>query len=1011
MEQNASRRTPAPAAAVRTEQVLESYYGQLVTWGTLLTRGDMSQAQDVVHDFYLHLTLTKPDLSGISNLDGYLYKSLRHIYLSGLARSSREALQFTSIAEFDSVQFALATNRSGDPLQRQNDLRKVCCYSVWRKAHTKGASYFILRFFHGYHHQEIADLACLPISAVYNKLRTFRAEVRSHLEEPGKLQFTSRDLPPTPAMHWSPLSSIDLFKELRQTILTARTSACLPEDELIALYRREHSNPISCSLLSHIVSCERCLTLIDQHMRRPTLKDREPLDSLDASAEDTGDGVAAPTGMPRERLQRSVRRQRTEILDHRPRTLSIAVDGKILASHDVQAQRSVLSARIERPEHANFVEVFSEQGIRLALLSIGDLPPEGPHGQSQRVDLNDERWLDLCLSFDGLGLNSEVTYFDPALATEFMEVDPADVPPFRVLSRPEPASSGNGDVLSWPGVSSLLASVRRFLRPMGPSPVIAWSLVLACALCIAGYFVFHTPKSLPTLNAHEVLNHSIQVEATSLAGQTEHQVLHYEEAALDGNIVKQGTIDLWKDGDGKRHMRRLYDTRHRLIAAEWKQRSGERGQYQKTEDPLPPNSGSELLAGNLWMQDLSPAAFSELSGGAAQVRPTEDGYELTSAEASVTQPHLVSATLVLDSHFHAIRETMRVRGDADVHEVRLVQADYERRPASSVPDAIFDPLDQGVTSMLVPHSALPKGVLSDVQLAELHIAVLYQLNNLRADTSEPIEVEQTLDGHIRVSGTVADDDRKQEILSRLMVLNDHQLIDIRLISPQDVIRVANSRQAAAGAISTYDLGETKAPADAVLRGYFQSQRLSGEPLDAAVQAFSREALGHAQRALQDASALSRLASAFPVTELRSISFSSQQQWSEMAAKYAAALQVELRDLHDQVGRLSPSHLELPSANNVGAAIGDPPAFARAANQLLVKTQSLNRNVGSEFASGQSPDTPPTDIDSMAAATSNAIPLQEAAEVTDFAVQLNAAARTAQVNRQHSRTEMQAPNRP
>jgi hypothetical protein len=79
MEQNSSRRTPAPAAAVRTEQVLESYYGQLMAWGTLLTRGDVGQAQDVVHDFYLHLTLTKPDLSGVANLDGYLDKSLRHI--------------------------------------------------------------------------------------------------------------------------------------------------------------------------------------------------------------------------------------------------------------------------------------------------------------------------------------------------------------------------------------------------------------------------------------------------------------------------------------------------------------------------------------------------------------------------------------------------------------------------------------------------------------------------------------------------------------------------------------------------------------------------------------------------------------------------------------------------------------------------------------------------------------------------------------------------------------------
>jgi DNA-directed RNA polymerase specialized sigma24 family protein len=834
----------APVSAMRTEQVLERYYGQLVKWGTLLTRGDEGKAQDLVHDFCLHFTVTKPDLSGITNLDGYLYKSLRHIYLSGLAQSSREALQFVNAAEFDSIQLALTPRQSSDPLQRQNDLRRICCYSVWRKAQTKGASYFILRYFHGYHHQEIADLACTNLAAIYSKFRRFRVEVRSYLVEPGKLQFTSRDVPPTPDLHWTSLSSIYLFKELRKTILDARAGDCLPEDKLIALYSSERSKPIACSLLSHIVSCERCLALVDSHLQRPTLRDREPLDEIgDISVGDrTEAGKSA--GISRERLLRSVRRYTTEVLEHRPRTLSIAVDGKILASHDVQAQRNTLSARIERPENASFVEVFSEQGIRFALMSIGELPPEGPHGQTQRVDLSDDRWLDLSLSFDGLGLNSEVVYFDPALAPELVEGDDSDEL-VRILHQSESNRTGDGSILSWPRATAWFASMRHFLRPVMPSPVIAWSLVLACVFCVTGYFVFRTPKSVPTLNAREVLNDSIQVEAASLAGQTEHQVLRYEEASLDGNIVKQGTIDLWKDGDGKRHMRRLYDTQHRLIAAEWKQRSGEHGQYPKTEDAQPSNSGSELQAGSLWMQDLSPAAFSELNGGATRVRPTEDGYELTTAEPVVSQPQLVSATLVLDSHFHAIRETMRVRGGADVYEVRLVQADYERRPASSVPDAIFDPLDQGLGSMLVPRPASPKGIASDAQLAELHIAVLYQLNNLRADTSEPIEVEQTFDGHIRVSGTVADDDRKQEILSRLTLLNDHQLLDVRLVSPQDVIRAAKTTQAVAGAISTYDLGETKAPADAVLRGYFQAQGLSGEPLDAAVQAFSREALGHA----------------------------------------------------------------------------------------------------------------------------------------------------------------------
>src|SRR6202034_3808813 len=101
-----------------------------------------------------------------ANLNGYLYTCLRHIYLSGLARSSREALHVVSVAEYDCLDFALSASRSGDPLQRQNDLRRICGYAVWRKESSKSASCFIFHFFHGYGRREIAELACLPLAGV-----------------------------------------------------------------------------------------------------------------------------------------------------------------------------------------------------------------------------------------------------------------------------------------------------------------------------------------------------------------------------------------------------------------------------------------------------------------------------------------------------------------------------------------------------------------------------------------------------------------------------------------------------------------------------------------------------------------------------------------------------------------------------------------------------------------------------------------------------------------------------
>lgn len=1010
MDQNSQQwSVPTPASEVRTDQVLERYYGQLVEWGTLLTRGDECKAQDLVHDFCLYFTLTQPDLSNVANLDGYLYKSLRHIYLSGLAQSSREALQFVNIAEFDSIRLALTPRQSGDPLQLQNDLRRICSYSVWRKDHTKGASYFILRYFHGYHHQEIAKLACTNIAAIYSKFRRFRIEIRSYLEEPGKLQFTNRELPPTPPQHWTPLSSADHFRELRKAILDARTGECLPEEELIALYSSEQPKPISCSLLSHIVSCERCLALIDSYLKRPTLKDREPLDEASDASDAASTRARRQTAISRERILRSVQRHKSEILDHRPRTLSIAIDGRILASHDVQAQQNVLSARIDHPENASFVEVFSEQGIRLAMLSIGDLPPEGPHGQTQRVALSDERWLDLTLSFDGLGLNSEVMYFDPALAPDVAEEEDSDAPA-EILSRPRPRHKGEGNMLPWPRASAWLASIRRFLRPLTPSPVVAWSLVITCVFGIAGYFVLRTPKTVPTLSARDVLDRSIQVEAAGLVGQTEHEVFRFEEATADGSIFKQGTIDLWRDGDGKRLMRRLYDTRHRLIAAEWVENNGEHGEYQ-ADNAHPPAGDLELLADDLWKQNISPDSFRNLNGENAQVRPTEDGYALT-AQPGAADPQLISATLVLDAHFHPIREVLRMRNTGAIREVRYVEADYERRPSSSVPDAIFDPRDQGLRARADRHPFAPESLASDVQLTELHIAVLYQLSSLNADVNDPIEVDRTSDSHIRIAGMVASDDRRQEILSRLSLLDNHQLLEMQIVSPSDLDKRGKKLpRTPIGVVSMYDVGLTKPPADAALRTYFQAQALSGAALNDAVTGFSREALDHALRALQNASALKRLSDAFTPAELAAASLVSQQQWTEMVAKHATALEVELRALNNQLAILPQFARQIPNATRTPLVIDTPAQFARAANELFARTKSLDQSVSSIFASSQAPVTQTADIRSLINATRDAIPLQDAVELTSFSVQLNASGRTAAMNRQHGRPETQTPDRP
>jgi DNA-directed RNA polymerase specialized sigma24 family protein len=973
----------------RPDKLLEQYYDRLQEWALLLTRGDVGKAQDIVHELCLHLTLSSPDLSNVRNLDGYLYTCLRHIYLSDIARCAREAVQSIGLGDFDSIQIVFRPQASGDSIQQQNDLRRICSYVIWRKSQAKSAAYFILRFLHGYYRSEIATIAGVSLSTIDPKLNKVRSEVHLHLAHPGKLQFANRDLPPNPVMHWTPISSLALFKELRDSILAARQGECLTEEDLLYHYRIPIAEPVSCSLLSHIVSCERCLSLIDAHFQRPTLIDREPLDGFGSSSDPSCREPRKGRGVTRESMLRSVRRHGSEIFEHRPKTLSIAVDGRTLAFHEVQSERNKLSARIERPESGSFVEVFSEQGLRLALLSLFELPPDGPHEQSQRISLSEGRWLELCLTFDGLGLNCEVLYFDPVLAMSEQDDDAAESMLLH-LARPKKASLG-----FWTGDASLLAFLLRWVRTFGLRPELAWSLVVVCVIGGVSYHVFHRSQPVPSLNAAEILERSIQVEMADMQGQTEHQVFRFEEAATDGTVLKQGQIDLWQDGDGRRHIRRLYDNSHLLLAAEWKERNGERGEYRKPRPSAPLHAeDAELTGDELWKQEISPRAFENLSRKNVQVLTTKEGFELTTSQPELPLAKSIWAKLMLDQDFRPTGEIIRLRDGNGIREIRFIQANYERHPSTQVSDTIFDPREQ------IPHAKstrdpAPFVPTSDkLLLAQLHLAVLYQLSSLNADTSDPIEVDRTVDGRIRVTGTLATDDRKRSIESLLNLLDNHQILQLDLFSPSDFLKTTRLPRALTRSATVYVVGQGGPAADPEIRAYFQAQGLTQKPLDAAVNGYSGDALAHALRALQNAAALKRLTTSFTPSDLRSIDLISKQHWTEMVAKHAVALNLELRVLHEQLSLLSPSPSEDSSLDSGFPAIEGSAQFAHAVDDLLASTKDLEQRVSHLFASGPTKDLETSDIKRMIAATNRAIPLRGAMEVTSLAVQLNSPEKTA-----------------
>lgn len=955
------------------EYLLKSRYSQLLIWGRSLTRGDIGKAQDIVQELCLYFTLKRPDLRTVENVEAYLYTCLRHIFLSDLARSSREASRVVNIADFDSFDFAMDPKRTGDPLERQNDLRRICNFSIWRKEKSKTASYFVLHFFHGYSRQETAVMVRLPMAAIYNKLKAARQEIKVYLQNSSKLRIADNDMPPPAPRSWALLSAPELFKELRTAILNARQRECLPEQELLGYYSPLHSEPIPCHLLSHLVSCERCLDLIDHHFQRPRLADREALDGIGSAGETSGSARKATSEIHAFEV---LKKRWKQVYEHRPYTLSIAHNGNIIASHDVVSSRSTLSARIIDPRSDEFLEVFSDQDVRLALLSIGDLPPNGPARLEQRVHLSDSRWLEFLVTFDGLGLQSEVTYYDEALAWDgalaaSMEAEgesPGAPASYGATRRKERFAAHD-----WIG---------RLLQALTPRPALVWALSLLLIAGATGYLMLRNENRPQDVAA--ILDQSIRVEAAEAHGTTEHQVLRVEEIFAQGVTKQRGTIELWKDADGSRYIRRLYDPNHHLVAAQWQNKSGTHSHFN--EKGTRPGEQNELLASDLWQQDLSASGFRKL-GGQQSFVPTANGYEVTAVLPAEQRPHLISATLVLDKRFQPTEQIFAVRGDKRTLRLRLIQISLERKDSTSVPDSRFDLTDSASSSAAHLHSLF--GSHSTVaaeqkgsQISELQIATLYLLYELHADVGKPIEVTKTSNGRVRISGSIADPILKQQLVKRLKMLVNSEFLDIELNEP---IRLPAHRMNNVQPADThvYEMGETRPLIEPSLSKYLLSQNVPQAKVNSAMEQYAQNVLLLSQRGLQNAYALHRLGLVFSSSGIGSLDPISQKHWTEMVDRHSADLNAELRNLSEKLAPIGVASVD--SLSSQASSIDNGEQFLQSTTELLDRVQEVNQVLGTLFTANSTSQT--QDPHSLLERGMNAIPLRQAGEIRRFASKL------------------------
>jgi RNA polymerase sigma factor (sigma-70 family) len=921
---------------ITPEELFIRRYGQLLSWSLHLTSGDRTAAEDLLHDVYILFSLHRPDISSIDNLEGYLYTMLRNLHISRLRRAARSPLKQLSVVDFDSAERVLHAHTTEDRVLVQDQLRAVCRYACARKEKAKAACALILRFFHGYYPSEVARVLRTTRQAVDVRLLRARNEVKLFLENPRALGLLEGRLPVAAAPAGRARPADDFLDELRQTVYQSRLGPCLPRPRLKELYGPDAETQPEQAQLAHVVSCPECLDEVNGLLGIPRLSERHPSDSIGRDSRggggrDGGQGGASGGGVPPPKPLH-LRRSAGEVFEHKPQELCVSVNGHVRGLHRVNSEHSELSLAVETAEPISFVEIFSEQDLRLLMLPV-TAPPAGAGEQAAGVSLSGGRRLDVAFKFQSPWPAVHVLYHDPT----FREVEELESDPLKLdeaLPSGATAAGGRGSrVLG--GIGARLKGLLSgdfWLRPGAVTVPLALLLVTAILV-----WRLQGPASV---SAAELLSRSASAEETRYPGAVTHSVIRLEERQAGGAAVRGRQVQVWRSAETGLTVRRLYDERGQLMAGEWRSADGSRVVYHspraRADRPRDAHDAS-LKIDDVWRLGLSARDFTVLIGSDADARVEEkdDSYLLThEGGAGAAVRGLVRATLVLNRHsLRATEQRLTVRqGESERHFV-FTEVLHESWPEGSQPPKVFERDAEFGDAVTVSEEQPAAGPAKSSQ-AEAHassapderatvaleVEVLKLLNQAGADLGEQVVVARTSQGSLRVQAVVDTEERKAQILRALAPVMGERAVAVDVVTAVEAQRRRTQTRKPTGptTVRQFEPGDGHVPADTELRRHLRAQGRSDEQLDADVLNFSVRASAHSRNALQHAWALKRLAGRFSARELDSLDAASKLKLLSMVREHADAVRREAAALRQQLQPVFPPERAVPPGGGTGA---------------------------------------------------------------------------------------------
>ena len=964
----------APKREQKREELFTERYERLLAWALRLTNQDRPSAEDLVQDAFIQFVLGRTSLEEIENIDGYLRRMLRYMHLSRMSRSAEKVLDRTiSITDYDSFDQSWRAIEPARRMQVKEELSQICAYACSRKETSRAGAVLILRFFHNYYPSEIAQVLRTSRHCVDQWQRVARSELKLYMTERGGLRLMRAKLSPEPRQTILSAWDGDLIGELRQMIFNSRKDDCPPIEQLQEFYQSNNTETLPTAKLGHIVSCRFCLDAVNRLLDLPLLAGRyqSEEDQPETPPQDKNGGGSSGGGTID--LGERYRKRLREVSEHKPKELRIAVNGSVVSSIKVSSEKSELNLNLAQQKNVKFVEVFSEQGVRLLFFAVSetDLPNTR---QWATIELSEGRTLDACLRFEN-GPVLQVIYNEPLIIEEVGQTplklvkDAVEVAPSMTNSEGIHASSQFASLfrpLRWP-LEMVLNAVKsgkaietsplevsdtnqanyfasRQMSLLGlASPASRkhpwahpqWLAVLVLTIIIIGSFLLFKTKTTPTLTAANLLEQSSVSEKLmgNSPGQITHRIVNLEERRpAGGAVVSRHRIESWQNFAQGDRAERVYDESNRMIAGAWQKADGSRTVYHhggRLRPETAPSSKDSLLMNldEIWQLELSAKEFNGLIAGAAnaQLEEKPDSYLITYGNArTIGASRLLKATLKLShADLHPIEQTLLIERGGQVREYRFVEATFERLP--HVAPSVFEPERELETEVarvrrregeINPPSPVPPVSLSlRVASAELEIDVAYLLNQAKGDRGDQVSLSRTASGLLRVEGVVDTEQRKDEFVRALDPVSNNPAVKIEIRT----IAEATQRQprGSSGTVTIREAEETASTVavDLELRDYLSRKDATlktSDGLDEAVRSFSSRMVNRGYRALFQAIELRRLINRFADVDMRTVTSDARTKWLQMVREHAAALERETAALRQEIQPIF---------------FSDPPAFA------------------------------------------------------------------------------------